>query len=232
MKYLIRKWAYALVMFGYRMKRRDVIFEFGAKTRPDTVFEGMNKLSHHAYFSGELGFASYIGADSIVSGKVGRFCSIAEDVIFLTKTHPIRNFVSTHPAFYSLKKQSGFTYVTEQMFDEVPVCTGSKYSIEVGNDVYIGYGATIVGPCRIGDGAVIAAGAVVTGDVPAYAIAGGVPAKIIKYRFSEEEMNFLKELRWWDKSQEWLKEHAKEFGSVEQLRASLDKGGSIWQESL
>ena len=226
MNYLFRSWAYALVMFGYRMKRRDVIFEYGAKARPGTTFEGMNKLSHHAHFSGELGFASYIGANSTVGGKVGRFCSIAENVIFLSKTHPVQEFVSTHPAFYSLKKQSGFTYVSEQMFDEAPVPENRKYSIEVGNDVYIGYGATIVGPCRIGDGAVIAAGAVVTGDVPDYAIVGGVPAKIIKYRFTEEEINFLKDLKWWDKPQDWLKKHAKEFDSVEHLKATLDKGES------
>ena len=223
MNRFIRSCAYGIIMLRQRIKNRDVIFEYGSKAPMGTIFEGRNKLSHHSYFSGEIGFASYIGANSVVGGRIGRFCSVAENVIFLTKTHPVQEFVSTHPAFYSLKKQSGFTYVEQQVFDEEPTLEGSKYSIEVGNDVYIGYGVTVIGPCRIGDGAVIAAGAVVTGNVPPYTIVGGVPAKVIKKRFSDEEIGFLKQLEWWNKSQEWLKEHAKDFGSVDQLKKALEK---------
>ena len=223
MNRIIRAFAYCLIMLRQKVKNRDVIFEFGSKAPIGTVFEGKNKLSHHSFFAGEMGFASYIGANSVVGGKIGRFCSIAENVIFLTKTHPVQGFVSTHPAFYSLKKQSGFTYVDKQVFNEQPCLKGSKYSIEVGNDVYIGYGATIVGPCKIGDGAVIAAGAVVTRDVPPYVIVGGVPARVIRKRFSDEEIDFLMQLEWWNKPKEWLKEHAKSFVSIDQLKEALEK---------
>ncbi len=222
MNYLVRSCAYSLIMISHKIKHKDVIFEYGSKAPLGTVFEGRNKLAHHSFFSGELGFASYVGANSVVTGKIGRFCSIAEGVTFLTKTHPIQDYVSTHPAFYSLKKQSGFTYVDKQAFDEDPTLEDSKYSIEVGNDVYIGYGVTVIGPCRIGNSAVIAAGAVVTGDIPAYTIVGGVPAKIIRKRFSDEEINFLTELEWWNKPKEWLKEHAKGFCSVDQLKKALE----------
>lgn len=222
MNYAVRGTAYFLIRILHKLKNKSCIFEHASMAPLKTVFEGRNKLSHHAYFSGEIGFASYIGANSVVMGKVGRFCSIAEKVAFLTKTHPAQEFVSTHPAFYSMKKQSGFTYASEQMFDEDPVLAGSKYSIEVGNDVYIGYGATVIGPCRIGDGAVIAAGAVVTGDIPSYAIVGGIPAKVIKYRFSEEEILYLKSLEWWNKSQDWLEKYAREFTSIETLKAAIE----------
>lgn len=194
---------------------------FRAKIAPGSVTEGYNTLSHHSYFSGELGYASYIGAHSVVEGKIGRFCSIAEGVTFLGKTHPVRQFVSTHPCFYSLKRQGGFTYATQQLFDEEPKVNGSRYSVEVGNDVYIGYGATVIVPCKIGNGSVVAAGAVVTSNVPDYAIVGGVPAKVIGYRFSDEQIAFLEEIQWWNQSQQRLQQNAPFFTSVEKLKEVL-----------
>lgn len=223
MKYVIRSLAYFIIMIIQRIRNRTVIFEYASKAPLDVVFEGRNKLSHHAFFRGELGFASYVGAHSVIEGKIGRFCSIAENVSFMGQTHPVQGYVSTHPCFYSMKKQSGFTYATEQLFDEIPKLNGSKYSIEVGNDVYIGYGATVIGPCRIGNGAVVAAGAVVTKDVPDYAIVGGVPAKVIRYRFTEKQMDFLNKLQWWDKPQEWFQENASQFASIEKMMATYEE---------
>ena len=72
----------------------------------------------------------------------------------------------------------------------------------------------------IGDGAVVAAGAIVTKDVPPYAIVGGVPAKVIKYRFDEETIKKLLELKWWEKDQAWIKGHADDFDDVEKLLAN------------
>ena len=68
----------------------------------------------------------------------------------------------------------------------------------IGNDVWIGSKATVFGGVKVGNGAVIAAGAVVTKDVPPYAIAGGVPAHIIRYRFDEDKINRLEEIAWWN----------------------------------
>lgn len=219
MRYVIRSLAYFIIMAIQRIRNKTVIFEYNSKAPLNSVFEGRNKLSHHAFFRGELGFASYVGAYSVVGGKIGRYCSIAERVAFIGTTHPVKEYVSTHPCFYSMKRQSGFTYATEQLFDEIPTLNGSKYSIEVGNDVYIGYGATVIGPCRIGNGAVVAAGAVVTKDVPNFAIVGGVPAKVIRYRFTEEQIAFLNKLQWWDKPQKWLQENASHFASIEMMMA-------------
>ena len=69
----------------------------------------------------------------------------------------------------------------------------------IGNDVWIGLNATILDGVTIGDGAIVAAGAVVTKDVPPYAVVAGVPAKIIKYRFTESQIDFLLKFRWWEK---------------------------------
>jgi len=210
-------------MIVQKIRKSHLIIGFRAKATWNSQFEGYNKLGHHSFFSGHMGYASYIGAYSIVSGTIGRYCSIADNVIFLTYTHPTSKFVSTHPAFYSLKKQSGFTYATEQLFDEEPTLPNSDESIIVGNDVYIGYGATIIGPVIIGDGAVIAANAVVTSNVEPYSIVAGVPARKIKARFSDDEKNFLQKLAWWNKPRDWIKEHSSEFEDINIFMNTVDR---------
>lgn len=177
MKYILREIVYGLFMVIHKIRSKGLIIGFRAKASLHSKFEGNNKLANHSFFKGEMGFASYIGANSIVVGKVGRYCSIADNVTFLTLTHPVKNFVSTHPCFYSMQKQSGFTYSNMQKFNEEPLLKDSSYSIEIGNDVYIGEGATVIGPVRIGDGAVIAARAVMTKDVMPFSIWGGGTGK-------------------------------------------------------
>jgi serine acetyltransferase len=81
----------------------------------------------------------------------------------------------------------------------------------VGNDVWIGSGAIILDGISIGDGAIIGAGSVVTKDVPDYAIVAGTPAKVLKFRFTEKEILFLKNYKWWDKDINWIKENWKYF---------------------
>lgn len=79
----------------------------------------------------------------------------------------------------------------------------------IGNDVWIGNGATILSGVSVGDGAIIAAGAVVTKDVPPYSIWRA--AKLIRYRFSNEVINKLLDIKWWDKEAEWLKQNRELF---------------------
>ena len=81
------------------------------------------------------------------------------------------------------------------------------FVVKIGSDCWIGEGALITGGVTINDGAVILANAVVTKDVPAYAIVGGIPAKIIKFRYSDTDINYLIRLQWWNKSLEWIKKN-------------------------
>lgn len=76
---------------------------------------------------------------------------------------------------------------------------------------------------RIQYGAIIAAGAVVVKDVPSYAVVGGVPAKIIRFRFSEDQIAFLEKLKWWEKDDQWLESHADKFENIEELMKTVTK---------
>lgn len=95
----------------------------------------------------------------------------------------------------------------------------------IGNDVWIGCGAVILRGAVIGDGAAIAAGAVVRGHVPAFAVFGGVPAKLIGYRFDEMTRTALSALRWWEWTDAELKAHEEDFASPQKLIAAVRGGG-------
>lgn len=134
---------------------------------------------------------SYIAHNSIVSRTtIGKCSSIGPNLLCGWGIHPTSG-LSTHPMFYSTKKQNGLTWSdTDKIIETKPII--------IGNDVFIGANVTILDGVTIGDGAVIGACALVNKDVPPYAIMGGVPAKIIRYRFSEKQIQALLRIKWWN----------------------------------
>lgn len=193
--------------------RRVTLFNVGSWCNLQSEFEGNNKLGTDAeVYDCKLGYGTYISAfTKLERTSIGRYCSIGKNVSCVFGKHPTEKWVTTHPAFFSVRKQAGFTYVDKERFDE---STTDKYGIIIGNDVWIGNNALLMEGIRVGNGAIIGAGAVVTKNVPPYAIVGGVPAKIIRYRFTNEQIQKIEDIKWWDKDETWLKENIDLFSDV------------------
>lgn len=200
---------------GYKNRMKNVIFSSGSNIGWNSYFEGNNRVGENSSFDGCMGKCTYIGSNCHISGKIGRYCSIAGGVNVLSGIHPVGHFVSTSPVFYSLRKQCGVTYVEEQRFNELVFSDKEgHYVITIGNDVWIGYGVTILPGVKVGDGAIIAAGAVVCSDVEPFSIVGGVPAKLIRMRFSDSEIEYLMTVKWWNMETEELKRNKDLFTDI------------------
>lgn len=168
----------------------------------NTVYE--NVTLHNV----KLGDFTYVASGSVISNTiVEKFCSIGPDCKIGLGKHPTRDFVSTHPIFFSTLKQAQISFVDRNYFEEFE-------KIKIGNDVWIGANVIVIDGINIGDGAIIAAGSVVTKDIPPYAIVGGIPAKIIRYRFENDAIFKLLEIKWWDMDINYLKIHFKKFHNI------------------
>jgi len=182
---LLRRHKLALSDKNFRASRRS----YASK---NAHFEGYNRIyGHGRVINASIGLFTYIANARVVNCNVGRYCSIGPDALIGgLGRHPTRR-LSTHPVFYSQAKQAGETFSKGDYFDE-------KRSVSIGNDVWIGARAIVLDGVTVGDGVIIAAGAVVTQDVEPYTVVCGIPAKATRRRYSNEIISRLLEMRWWD----------------------------------
>ena len=201
-----------------KVKNRNVVLSRGTEIAYGSTFEGFNRIGRNTVFSGYIGYASYIGRECHINANIGKYCCIASRVVTVKGSHPTKTWVSMHPAFYSIQRQCGMTYVRNNKYIE------EKRDIQIGNDVWIGDSAIIMDGVCIGDGAVIAAGAVVTKDVKPYSIVAGIPAKVINYRFSCSEIEELMSFQWWNKSTDWIRSNSQYFEDIITFRQKFMEG--------
>ncbi len=156
-------------------------------------FEGNNGILDGCNFNGNIkvGYATTFSIQNLIHGdvEIGRYCQFGPYAAINTFNHPLTHMTS---------------YINKKLFDGMMSKYKTSAKTILGNDVWVGKNAIILGGVIIGNGAVIAAGSVVTKDVPAYHIAGGVPAKVLKPRFSEGVITELQELQWWSKTEQEL----------------------------
>ncbi|MFJ6696537.1 CatB-related O-acetyltransferase [Streptomyces sp. NPDC091272] len=163
-----------------------------------TAFETRNVLYHY-------------GPERL---RIGRFCALATGVRFIMNG---ANHRLDGPSTFPFPTLGGAWGPHVDLLTNLPV----RGDTVLGNDVWIGYGVTVMPGVRIGHGGIVAAGSVVTSDVPDYAIVGGNPARLIRKRFGDEEIERLLALAWWDWPVEHLTQHVRVVmaGSVEELEA-------------
>jgi acetyltransferase-like isoleucine patch superfamily enzyme len=161
--------------------------------------EGNNYIGPHAVLNQvELGRFSYVAHSTRISNaQIGRFCSIGMQVLIGPGRHPT-HFISSHPFFYSPHHEANQCNSHDGGFEETNRVT-------IGHDVWIGAKCIVLDGVTIGHGAIIAAGAVVTKDIPPYTIAAGIPAKPFRTRFDNEKVDQLLKSPWWDKDISELK---------------------------
>lgn len=158
---------------------------------------------------------SYVSSDTRISNAIiGKFCSVAPNCLIGVGIHPSKRFVSTSPLFYSNSSPITDRFSNKSDFKEYK-------NIKIGHDVWIGANVTILDGVTIANGSIIAAGAVVTRDVEAYSIVGGVPAKLIRYRFTPEQIEKLNKLSWWDLDEKLIVRYSECFLDVNDLLRKL-----------
>lgn len=157
-----------------------------------------------------IGYKTYIGKYSTINDStIGKFCSIGENVKIGLYNHYMYA-VTTHP--FVCSKNFGiaeYNYYNEDIRNSV------RKPVVIGNDVWIGTNVVVLRGVTVGDGAVIGAGAIVTKDIPPYAIAVGNPANVIKYRFTDEQIDKMIKIKWWNWDIVKIKENIKDFYDVE-----------------
>lgn len=200
-------------VFKFKMRKKNIYIN-SQKASTCAKYNAFCLISANSYISDdvELGRYTYINENcSIENCKIGSFCSIAANTYINPFNHN-KKYISTHPFLFN----SFYHFVDKSR-------TEKQKKVIIGNDVWIGLNSVILSGCSIGDGAIIGAGSIVTHDIPAYEIWGGVPARKLSDRFSQEEKDFLEKSEWWNYPVEKIKKMINRMYRIEDFCDENDK---------
>ncbi len=188
----------------YSLVPKIILNSKGSLIRENVIIENWNRIE-------EFGNNIFIGRNTLIDNcsVIGSYTSISFDVKIGLVNHRL-DLISTSPYFYD-KKKGWVGEMKNKIIDPVII----------GPDVLISSNCVILEGISLGIGCVIGSGSVVTKDVPPYAIVGGVPAKIIKYRFSDDNIEKLVNSKWWDEDPEKLKKLSDNFNNVDSFLKHL-----------
>lgn len=187
-----------------KFRFRKSIIDKGCSFNQNTIIHpNVHILENCILNNSEVHSYSYLGKNCLIqNATIGKFCSIANDVSIGLGNHPL-DYFSTSPLLYRRQNTFNINLVENDLqFEEY-------LPVSIGNDVWIGSRSIILDGISIGNGSVIAANSVVTKDVAPYAVIGGIPARLIKYRFSEKKIDDLNNGKWWDLDLIKIKSHFK-----------------------
>jgi acetyltransferase-like isoleucine patch superfamily enzyme len=207
MTYKESKWLFEFFYNIYRFQNRylrKIIREVILRRDGAELYSKTLRKIYAKYHGVQVGMYSYGAFHQILpSGMViGRYSSMPRDLLVINASHPI-----THRSSFPFFFNPDLGYVDKLLIER-------RTKLIIGNDVYIGLDVTIMpSVTNIGDGSVIAAGSVIVKDVPPFAIVGGNPAKIIRYRFSQDTINEITKSAWWKKDIDEIKKNEQEFAS-------------------
>ncbi|MCW3083813.1 MAG: maa [Bacteroidetes bacterium] len=213
------KWLYTKWRLESKYRGKHLKLEYMVEITKNSTFGNYNTIYKYARLQNvEFTDFATVGRNAQLQNvKMGKFSGIGPFSYIGLAAHPAEKFVSPHPLFYStLGQSSGLVIVEKDLFNEYE-------PTYIGSDVWVGNGVSVIQGITIGNGAIVAAGAVVTKDVAPYSVVGGVPAKLIRYRFTPEQIDFLQEFKWWDKDLDWIKANKDLFLDIEKFIATHKK---------
>ncbi|MFT4071120.1 MAG: CatB-related O-acetyltransferase [Dysgonamonadaceae bacterium] len=211
MKWLITKIKY---------QRKYKYLRVGYKSKLSEVkFGEYNWIGQNVHvINSSVGDFSYISDSSVIcETTIGKFCSIGPNVRTAPGKHPTHTFVSTHPALFSNPPYCIKNFQERDFHNP-------ERNVRIGNDVWVCANVVIADGVSIGDGAIIGANSVVTSNVEPYTIVGGIPARQIRKRFEQEDIDTLIKSKWWDKNLDWIEANADRFLNIKDFcRIYCDK---------
>ena len=186
-----------------------------------SFLDGYNFIdSNSSIINSKIGIGTYVSSGSkIVFTRIGNFCSIGRNLSIIVGRHPFQPNVSTSPVFYGNQlKRVGLVVKKQiklQTEEYIYVDQNKNYMVSIGSDVWIGDNVSILGGVKVGHGAVLGAGSMITKDVKPYSIVAGNPAKFIKARFSNEKIEKLLNTEWWNWDLDRILENSSKFSDVD-----------------